>query len=101
MFSSIRAKFLIVLLPLFVVCFIVLTGISYYISNNALVDDADMLARATAGQAGKDLEKIMQEKEVRLDELSKHPVIKTGTREQRVAVLADLKARTKGFAMLA
>ena len=66
MFSSIRAKFLIVLLPLFVVCFIVLTGISYYISNNALVDDADMLARATAGQAGKDLEKIMQENPCRM-----------------------------------
>ncbi|WP_462332129.1 methyl-accepting chemotaxis protein [Schwartzia sp. (in: firmicutes)] len=101
MFSSIRARFLTVLLPLFIVCFVILTAISYYISNNALVEDADMLARATVGQAGKELEKIMQEKEIRLDELSKHPIIHNGTREQRVAVLADMKTRTKGFAMLA
>ena len=56
MFSSIRTKFLVVLLPLFLICFIALSGISYYVSNNALVSNADEYARAVAGQAAKELE---------------------------------------------
>ncbi|SHF00725.1 methyl-accepting chemotaxis protein [Schwartzia succinivorans] len=100
MFSSIRTKFLVVLLPLFLICFIALSGISYYVSNNALVSNADEYARAVAGQAAKELEKIVQEKEIRLNDLSYHPVIRNGTREQRVATLAETREHEKGLALV-
>ena len=44
MFSSIRAKLLAILLPLFLISFVALSAISYNVSNNALVDDADRIA---------------------------------------------------------
>ena len=85
MFSSIRAKFLAILLPLFLVSFIVLSGISYKVSNDALVDDADKIARRTAGEAGEYLDKVMTEKSIRLEELADHPAMRTGDRNAKIA----------------
>lgn len=101
MFSSIRAKFLAILLPLFLMSFVVLSGISYYVSNNALVEDADKIARRTGGEAGEYLDKVMTEKSVRLEELADHPAMRTGDRAAKIAALAAMKSRTQGFDMVA
>ena len=101
MFSSIRAKFLAILLPLFLVSFIVLSGISYKVSNDALVDDADKIARRTAGEAGEYLDKVMTEKSIRLEELADHPAMRTGDRNAKIAACAAMRARTQGFDMVA
>ena len=101
MFSSIRAKFLAILLPLVLVSFIVLSGISYKVSNDALVDDADKIARRTAGEAGEYLDKVMTEKSIRLEELADHPAMRTGDRNAKIAACAAMKARTEGFDMVA
>ncbi len=101
MFSSIRSKFLAILLPLFLVSFIILSGISYYVSNNALVSDADKIARRTGGQAGEYLDKIMTEKSIRLEELADHPAMRGTDRAAKIAALAAMKGRTQGFDMVA
>lgn len=101
MFSSIRAKFLAILLPLFLVSFIVLSGISYYVSNNALIDDADRIARRTGGMAGEYLDKVMTEKSIRLEELADHPAMRGNDRAAKIAALAAMKGRTQGFDMVA
>lgn len=101
MFSSIRAKFLAILLPLFLLSFVVLSGVSYHVSNNALVDDADKIARRTAGEAGEYLDKVMTEKSIRLEELADHPAMRTGDRAAKIAACAAMRARTKGFDMVA
>ncbi|MBR1553404.1 MAG: methyl-accepting chemotaxis protein, partial [Schwartzia sp.] len=101
MFSSIRAKFLAILLPLFLVSFIVLSGISYHVSNGALVDDADTIARRTGGMAGEYLDKVMTEKSIRLEELADHPAMRGGDRAAIIAALAAMKGRTQGFDMVA
>ncbi len=101
MFSSIRAKFLAILLPLFLVSFVVLSGISYYVSNKALVDDADKIARRTGGEAGEYLDKVMTEKSIRLEELADHPAMRGNDRNAKIAALAAMKSRTKGFDMVA
>ena len=101
MFSSIRAKFLAILLPLFLLSFAVLSGISYYVSNKALVDDADKIARRTGGEAGEYLDKVMTEKSIRLEELADHPAMRGNDRNAKIAALAAMKSRTKGFDMVA
>ena len=101
MFSSIRAKFLAILLPLFLLSFVVLSGISYYVSNKALVDDADKIARRTGGEAGEYLDKVMTEKSIRLEELADHPAMRGNDRNAKIAALAAMKSRTKGFDMVA
>ncbi len=101
MFSSIRTKFLAILLPLFFVSFVALSGISYYVSNNALVSDADVIARRTGGMAGEYLDKVMTEKAIRLEELADHPAMRGGDRAAKIAALAAMKNRTKGFDMVA
>lgn len=101
MFSSIRAKFLAILLPLFLLSFVVLSGISYYVSNKALVDDADKIARRTGGEAGEYLDKVMTEKSIRLEELADHPAMRGNDRNAIIAALAAMKSRTKGFDMVA
>ena len=101
MFSSIRAKFLAILLPLFLVSFIVLSAVSYYVSNGALVDNADTIARRTGGMAGEYLDKMMTEKSIRLEELADHPAMRTGDRAAKIAALAAMKGRTQGFDMVA
>lgn len=101
MFSSIRAKFMAILLPLFLVSFVVLSGISYYVSNKALVDDADKIARRTAGEAGEYLDKVMTEKSIRLEELADHPAMHGNDRNAKIAALAAMKGRTEGFDMVA
>ncbi len=101
MFSSIRAKFLAILLPLFLVSFIVLSGVSYYVSNNALVNDADKIARRTGGMAGEFLDKVMTEKSIRLEELADHPAMRGNDRAAKIAACAAMKARTEGFDMVA
>ncbi len=101
MFTSIRTKFLAILLPLFLLSFIVFSAISYYLSNKELVANADTIARALSGQAALELEKIMGEKSVRLEELADSPAIKTGDRAAKVAACAAMKSRTQGFDMVA
>ncbi len=101
MFSSIRAKFLAILLPLFFVSFVALSGVSYYVSNNALVDDADRIARRTGGMAGEYLDKVMTEKSIRLEELADHPAMRGNDRAAKIAACAAMKGRTKGFDMVA
>lgn len=91
-----------VLLPLFVVCFIVLTELSYYLSNAELVESADNQAKAISGQAGMAIEKELEGKSIRLEELADNPVIHQGTNKQAImAALGAVKSRTTGFDMVA
>ena len=46
-FSSVRAKLLVMLVPLFVISSLVFGGISYYLASDALVKEATKLACET------------------------------------------------------
>ena len=62
-FQKIRTKFLVVLLPLFLVSFIAMAGISYYFAGSALDKDADTIARTvgmeTAGTIKSEIHSAM------------------------------------------
>ena len=97
---SIKTKFLKILLPLFLLSFIVFSAISYYLCNSELIEDADLNARAISEQAALLLEKDLQDKSVRLQELSRNPAIVNGDHAAKVQALKELHDNSKGFAMI-
>ena len=64
--KSIKTKFLLILLPLFLLSFIVFSAVSYYLCKSTLVENADTNAKAISEQAALSLEKDIQDKSVRL-----------------------------------
>ncbi len=99
--NSLRFKFLAAFIPLFVGSFVVFFGISYYMSSSALLRNTDQLAqeigKSTAGQ----LEKLYQERELTVEALATNPLIRHGSREEKVKVLAETMAKRNNFTMLA
>lgn len=99
--NHIRTKFLLVLLPLFLLSFILFFGISYYMSNKALSGDADIIARGIGKQVSLELLNNIEEKNLRLEALSHDKDIMNGDRSAKIMALAEAKSRSKGFAMMA
>lgn len=99
--NSVRTKFLLMLLPLFIVSFIVFFGISYYMSSRALNRNADLIAQGVGENIALQVEKDQVEKEGRLDALAHDLDILHGDKAAKVRALAGAKSRSQGFAMLA
>ncbi|MBF1714766.1 MAG: methyl-accepting chemotaxis protein, partial [Selenomonas sp.] len=99
--KHIATKFLVVLLPLFLVSFIILSGISYFVARGQLLEsvseNAELVRQMTAVKLTNDVER----KADLLDGLSRSPVIAHGTREARIDALQALKAQMPSFAMVA
>ena len=99
--KHIATKFLVVLLPLFLVSFIILSGISYFVARGQLLEsvseNAELVRQMTAVKLTNDVER----KADLLDGLSRSPVIAHGTREERINALQALKAQMPSFAMVA
>ncbi|MBP2631922.1 MAG: methyl-accepting chemotaxis sensory transducer with Cache sensor, partial [Firmicutes bacterium] len=98
--NTVRAKFLIVLIPLFILSFVILSGISYYVANNALLKGADEIARGVGDKFALQIDKNINEKMIRLDELASSPVIIQGDDAAKIQVLAEAKKRSPEFDML-
>ncbi len=58
--GTLRTKFLTRFLPLFLGSFIVLFGICYYLSNQSLTREADVISAQTGRTAALEVEKIFQ-----------------------------------------
>ncbi len=99
--KSIKTKFLMVLLPFFLISFIVFSVVSYQICNEELVKDADNNTRAIGEQVSVSLEKMIQEKAIRLQELASNPAIVSGEYAAKIAALKELQTHTTGFDMVA
>ena len=99
--NNIRTKFLLILLPLFLLSFTAFFGISYYMSSQALSEDADKMARSVGKEVALELEKNIQEKNLRLEALTHDANILHGDRTAKIRALSAAKSRSQGFAMLA
>ena len=99
--KSIKTKFLMVLLPFFLLSFIVFSVVSYQICNEELVNDADLNARAIGEQVSLSLEKYLQEKSLLLQELASNPAIVSGDYAAKIAALKEVQKHTSGFDMVA
>lgn len=99
-FKSIRTKIIVVLVPLFIVSFGVLSAITYYAANQTLLKDADTIARGVGLQIAAEIDKAMDEKMIRLEELVSTEGLIYGDNAKRAQLLADLKKRSPGFDIL-
>ena len=98
---GIKSKFLIVLLPLFLLCFAVFSTISYNLCNEALVKNADENARAVSSQVALSVEKYIVDKRVRMEDLSFNPSIVSGDHAAQLKALQDAKSKSADLAMTA
>lgn len=91
--QNIRTKFLAILIPLFIVSFIVLAGTSYYIANQAL----NISTKETAIELGEKFSwQVKYEVDTKmsiLTELAANPVFRTNDTAAKVNVLNDAKKR--------
>ena len=99
--NSIRTKFLLTLLPLFIGSFIIFFGISYYMSNKALLESGNHIAQGIGEQAALEIEKDQLEKMGRLEALAHDLDILHGDKAAKIKALAEAKSRSTGFAMMA
>lgn len=100
--NSLRAKLLAGLLPLFIGSFLVFFGITYYMASSVLYQDADNLAAEVGRMTALSVEQEFKEKETALKWLATNEGIRTGSHEQRVAILKEVQQETNnGFAMVA
>ncbi len=100
-FKSLRFKFLAAFIPLFVGSFAVFFAISYYMSSSALLRNTDLVAQEIGLGTAKQLEKLYQERELIVETLADNPVIKHGSRAEKVKVLEETLNKRKNFTMLA
>ena len=99
--NSLRAKFLAGFLPLFIGSFVVFFAISYYMSSQALFNNADKISQEIGKSTALQIENNYQKKEIVIEALARDEGILNGSREERQKILAEAKAQVKGFAMLA
>ena len=100
-FNHIATKFLVVLLPLFFVSFLALSGISYFTARGLLLEDAGENAELIGRNTVLKLANEVERKADLLDGLSRNPLILHGTREERMAALQATKSQMESFAMVA
>lgn len=101
-FNSLKKKFLVALLPLFIGSFIVFFAVSYYMSSSALKSDADDMAKRTGQVAALQIEEKFQRSVMTVKGLVHNKAIIHGDRVQREAALAAMKEKEgEDFAMFA
>ena len=100
--NSLKTKFLAAFLPIFLGSFLVFFGISYYMSSQELIQDADTISSKIGQAAANDIEKQFQRHTMQIEGLSRDSALIGGSKEQIVAELAHYKKTAgDGFAMLA
>lgn len=98
--TSVKNKFLVVLIPLFAICFIALTFISYRITGNALEENAGTLGAEIGSKFAYEVQGQMMERYARLEELANNPTMVSGDEAAIIAALHDLQIRVPEFDMV-
>lgn len=98
--KRIRTKFLIVLLPLFIFSFVILSAISYYLASTYLTNSALTLASALGERFALDIRLQVSEKMNHLEDIAAAPPVKTMNEQTVVDRLAAEKKRRDGYTTL-
>lgn len=89
-FKNIQTRLLLALLPLIFIVLGILSGVSYYIAERALEKSVNETAMAVGSDYSNRIKSEMQDVMVRLDDLARVTVIRTGgDRAQAVAAMAE------------
>jgi len=97
-FNSIRTKLLLVLVPLFLVSFVLMAGLGAYFNTKALQKSTDATVLALGSDYAHRIQYDIQERLAHLEDLASMKTVKEGAdKEQMVAVLAEFKSRLGDF----
>jgi len=99
--NSVKKTCLVVLLPLFLVVILLLSGMGYYFSRTELMKAAGELVRSQGQNISSVVDKDINEKMIRLEELANIKGFAELSQTDKVKVLAAAKARYRGFSMIA
>jgi len=92
-FQNVKTKFLIFLLPLFILSFLVLSTVSYYFANKTLNESVDETIRAMGKESSMQVHEGISERIIRLEELATDGVLRSGSEQAKVAYLSASQKR--------
>lgn len=99
-FKSLKGKFLITVVPLFVIMFMIMTQVGYYLASNALSESAENTVNALASQYAAESYNRMHDKVARLEELATNSAIVSQNQAAIIPVLAAAKQRNLGYSTM-
>ena len=88
-FTSIKNKFLAVLIPIFVVSFLAMALISYYFLQNILLTNAKQNVELQAQSFSRNMKLTVDERFSILNEMAENPVIHSNDNSQRAAFIKE------------
>ncbi|MBU2701075.1 methyl-accepting chemotaxis protein [Sporomusaceae bacterium BoRhaA] len=95
---SFQTKLLLVLLPFFILSFVILSGSSYYLSKNSLMKSANELGVATGTDYANQTLADMNEKIAQLEDLASIQRIRNGNDPNQITqAMAETRARLHDF----
>lgn len=96
--SSIQTKLILILLPFFLLSFSILSGVSYYLSNQSLTSSIDETAISIGTDYANRTQFDIKEKIIILEDLASNPVIQSGDdKELIIRTMAEAKNRIGKF----
>lgn len=98
--NSVRNQFMIILLPLFVLSFSILSGISYYVANTELQKKSNEISASIGDVLAAQIDKEISQKMIRLEELASNSLLIHGDEATKISILADAKKRSPEFDMI-
>lgn len=99
-FRSIKTRFLVVLIPLFMVSFTILAGVSYYLANQNIEKSSQNTAAEIGEKFSWQIKYSVDKKMSVLEELAANPVFRGNDTAAKVAILADAQKRNEFPSMM-
>jgi len=90
-FKNVRTLFLTVLLPLFIISFIILSGATYYIASNALNNDAVRIAQSVSQQTAAKIQVEVNSTLLPLKTASRNSAFTIGDKTTQLQALKEIK----------
>jgi methyl-accepting chemotaxis protein len=91
--TSIQTKLLLILLPVFILSFGILTSVSYYLSGKLLSESTNETAMSIGTDYANRIQTDIAKKVIHFEDLASMPVVRSGDKTQFVSALVDLKKR--------
>ena len=92
-FKNVQTKFLVMLMPIFILSFLILSSISYYMANTSLSKANNETVKAMGQKAATDVERGIDERVIRLEELGMDKVLRGADDKAKIAYLAESQKR--------
>ncbi|MCE5286166.1 MAG: methyl-accepting chemotaxis protein [Pelosinus sp.] len=96
--NSVRLRLIILILPVFIISFAVLSGISYYFSTKALTQSVNDTVTSMSSDYSHQIRALIDERVIELEDIAANEVIQSNTDMPHIIkIIAEAKKRTGAF----